>query len=356
MNDSSSISWIEAPVAELDTEAASQAEARQAALTKPPGSLGRLEHLAVRLAGLQGTQQPETDRVHITVFAGDHGIAAENVSAFPQSVTAEMLRNFAAGGAAISVIARHIGAELEVINLGTVHDTATLEGVRNHVLGPGTANFAEQASMDGEQLSQAMGAGRDAVTRARQTGARLFIGGEMGIANTTAATALACSLLEAEPSELSGPGTGLDAEGVSHKAGVIQSALALHRDRIRKPVDALRYLGGFEMAALTGACIACAQRGTPVLVDGFISSVAALTAVRIKPGVEQWLLFSHVSAEPGHKAVLEALQAEPLLDLGMRLGEGSGAASAVPLLRLACKLHNRMATFDEAQVSRKRQD
>lgn len=345
------IDWTALAAALPDRDIRRQAELRQGTLTKPPGSLGCLEDLAIRLATLQGNVQPQVAQVHITIFAGDHGVAAEGVSAFPQAVTAEMVKNFAAGGAAISVVARSIGARLEVINLGTAHDTGNLDKVRNYNLGPGTANFAREAAMTTTQLTDALAAGRESGEQAARAGAQLYIGGEMGIANTTSATALACAVLEADPDLLAGPGTGLNRAGVSHKAQVIQAALTLHKKHSSLVVDALRCFGGFEIAALAGAYIACAQKGVPVLVDGFISSVAALIATRINPGVNEWLLFSHLSAEPGHRAVLDALDAQPLLDLGMRLGEGSGAAVAVPLLRLACSLHNEMATFSEAEVS-----
>lgn len=345
------IAWLGIPAADPDAGARRAAEARQAQLTKPPGALGRLETIAIQLAALQGTPQPCLERVHITVFAADHGVAARGVSAFPQAVTAEMVRNFARGGAAISVAARSLGASLDVINLGTVDDPGSLTGVQDCRLGPGTADFTREPAMTEHQLARALGCGRQAVERARLAGTQLFIGGEMGIGNTTAATALACALLELPPDRLVGPGTGLDPTGVRHKAEVIQRALARHDGHLHPPLEALHRLGGFEVAALTGACIACAHIGVPVLVDGFISSVAALAATRLCPGATAWFLYSHASAEPGHAAVLEALAARPLLDLGMRLGEGSGAAVAVPLLRVACALHNGMATFAEAGVS-----
>lgn len=351
MNEPLPFDWLNNPAAMPDEAARRAAEARQAELTKPPGALGRLEDIAILLAALQGEVQPQMERVHITVFAADHGIAAEGVSAFPQAVTAEMVKNFSRGGAAISVAAKTIGAELEVINLGTVYETGPLDSVKDYGLGPGTANFSVEAAMSEDQLAYALEAGRNAVERARFANTTLFIGGEMGIANTSAATALACVLLNESPKNITGPGTGLDSAGVAHKVSIIQQALDLHDSHTASPLEALRCMGGFEIAALAGAYIACAQIGLPVLVDGFITSSAALVAARLRPGVENWLLYSHTSAEPGHRTILDALGAEPLLDLGMRLGEGSGAAVAVPLLRMACALHNEMATFSEAQVS-----
>jgi nicotinate-nucleotide--dimethylbenzimidazole phosphoribosyltransferase len=232
-------------------------------------------------------------------------------------------------------------------------DTGELPGVLQCNLGKGTANFARAAAMTQSQLAAALQAGCDSAAQAQKAGAQLYIGGEMGIANTTAAAALACALLQKSPQQLAGPGTGLDQAGVQRKAEVVARALALHAAHLGEPLEALRRLGGFEIAALTGAFISCAQRGIPVLADGYISTVAALLAVRIQPGVASWLLFAHRSAEPGHILMLEAMQAEPLLNLGMRLGEGSGAATAVAILRLACALHNDMATFAEAGVQGK---
>lgn len=347
------ISWLAQPCAKVNETSHAAALARQGQLTKPPGSLGKLEAIAVQLAALQGTEKPQMKRVQISIFAADHGVAAEGVSAFPQAVTAEMVKNFARGGAAISVLAKQNNATLEVINLGTAFPVESLAKVRDEQIAPGTANFAQGPAMTAVQLAAALQAGRAAALRAKQDGAHLFIGGEMGIANTTSASAIACALLQESPQLLAGPGTGLDSKGVAHKAAVIQRALDLHRANLTQPLDVLRHVGGFEIAALTGAYLAAAQNGLAVLVDGFISTTAALAAVRIQPGVRDWLLFAHSSAEPGHQRVLAALDAQPLLQLGMRLGEGSGAATVVPLLKLACALHNNMATFAEAGVSDK---
>jgi len=344
------IDWLAAPSRVPDHAAARAAAARQDTLTKPPGSLGRLEALAVQLAGLQGRERPSAARVWIAVFAVDHGVAAEGVSAFPQAVTGEMLRNFAGGGAAIAVLARELGATLEVVNLGTVNDPGDVPGVRRRVIAPSSANFCEGPAMTDAQLDAALMAGAASVADAIDAGTDVYIGGDMGIGNTTVASALACALLGAEPALLAGAGTGLDAEGIARKQHVIARALAMHAgaDTAR---EHLRRLGGFEIAALTGAFVAAAQRGLPVLVDGFITSVAALAAVALRPDAKPWLIFSHRSQELGHVRVLAALEAEPLLDLRLRLGEASGAAIAVPLLRMACALHASMATFAEAGVS-----
>ncbi|HBX54929.1 nicotinate-nucleotide--dimethylbenzimidazole phosphoribosyltransferase [Pseudomonas sp. UBA2684] len=346
-----SLHWWQNPCQPLDHVARGKAQARQLELTKPAGALGQLEQLAIQLAALQGRQRPSVERLWIGIFAADHGVVAEGVSAYPQAVTGQMLRNFVGGGAAISVLAKQLGATLDVVDLGTAVPLEALPGVRHLHIGAGTQNFLHGPAMTCAQALIALEAGRDSVARAQQAGVELFIGGEMGIGNTSTATALACWLLGCPAAELVGPGTGLDAPGLARKTAVIDAALALHRPAIGEPIEALVRLGGFEIAALTGAYLACAQRGLPALVDGFICSVAALLAVRLNPACRDWLLFAHRGAEPGHRRVLQAMQAEPLLDLGLRLGEGSGAALAVPLLQLACRLHNDMATFAEAAVA-----
>ncbi|WP_278379549.1 nicotinate-nucleotide--dimethylbenzimidazole phosphoribosyltransferase [Stutzerimonas kunmingensis] len=342
--------WWNEPCHMLDESVRAQALARQDQLTKPRGALGQLEALAVSLAAMQGCERPQVERLHVSVFAGDHGVVEEGVSAYPQSVTGQMLRNFVGGGAALSVLSKRLGAPLEVIDLGTV-EPLQLAGVSHLRLGPGTANLAREAAMSDEQMRLALAAGRDSAQRAAEDSAELFIGGEMGIGNTTSASALAAVLLPRSPLTLVGPGTGLDLAGVRHKVQVIQDAVRLHAEHCVAPLEALRRLGGFEIAALAGAYLRCAQLGIAVLVDGFICSAAALCAVRLNPACRPWLIFAHRSAEPGHLAVLEALGAVPLLDLGLRLGEGSGAALAVPLLQQACALHNDMATFAEAEIS-----
>lgn len=327
-----------------------KALAWQAQLTKPPGSLGRLESLAVALAAIQRRLHPQVDKVYISIFAADQGVCAEGVSAFPQAVTSQMVANFANGGAAISVLAKSLQASLEVVHLGTVGEVIPHQAIVSAVIAPQSGNIALEPAMQPAQLQLALDAGRAAVARAVEQGSELFVAGEMGIGNTTTASALLARLLAAEPAQLVGPGTGLDADGVAHKLAVIERALDTHA-QATAPLEALRCLGGFDLAALAGAYIACAQAGLAVLVDGFICSAAALAAVRINPAVAPWLLLAHASAEPGHALAVQALDKQPLLDLGLRLGEGSGAALAVSLLRLACDLHNGMATFSEAGVS-----
>jgi len=345
------MNWIDNQAAQYFDVYRDAALKRQASLTKPPGSLGQLEDLAVWLAERQGSEMPAADKVWISVFAADHGVMEEQVSAFPQVVTGEMIRNFATGGAGISVLARTLEARLEVMNLGVVNDPGDIPGVVNVQIAAQTENMTKGPAMSEALLTEALLRGAQAAERAHAGGTQLYICGDMGIGNTTAAAALACAYLGLEPIALVGPGTGVDDQGVAHKARVVERALAVNKDTMATPFATLRCLGGFEIAAMVGAMIRAAQYGMPVLVDGFISSVAALAATRINPGVRDWLHFSHRSAEPGHAAILEAMRAQTVLDLGMRLGEASGAAVAVPLFRMACALHNQMATFSEAGVS-----
>ncbi|MBL4606482.1 MAG: nicotinate-nucleotide--dimethylbenzimidazole phosphoribosyltransferase [Pseudomonadales bacterium] len=342
--------WLNDAIQKPCALSAEKAQQRQGQLTKPPGSLGRLEELAITLASLQGQEKPSIKTTNIVVFAADHGITEEGVSAFPQVVTGEMIRNFSRGGAAISVLANTLQAPLQVINLGTAHPIEDLPGVRHLNIAPGTANFAKQSAMTDETLAQALQAGKEVVDALAP--ADVFIAGEMGIANTSSATALAAVLLNEDASRIAGPGTGLDSAGVQHKADVINAAIKKHRlTSASKPLDVLKTLGGLEIAAMSAAYIRCAQKGIPILVDGFISSVSALIACRLQPDIHPWMIFSHQSAEPGHQRILHAMDAKPLLNMAMRLGEGSGAAVAFPLLQTACALHNNMATFAEADVS-----
>jgi len=350
------MNWVFDSVKKPNEEQRHIAEQRQGSLTKPPGSLGRLEELAIKMAALQNQARPALNRPGISLFAADHGVADEGVSAFPQIVTGEMIKNFVSGGAAISVLARQIGARLEVVNAGTINPLKPMSGVIDARIAAGTKNLFLQSAMDEDQLMQSLQLGRDAVKRHIEEDVDMFIAGDMGIANTTSATAIICALLGEAPAMIAGPGTGLDSAGVAHKAIVVKKALQLHRLENSQVLDIIRCVGGFEINAMVGAYVYCAQAGLPILVDGFISSAAALAAVRINPQVKEWMFVAHRSAEPGHSAIVESLGLTPILDLGMRLGEASGAATALPLLRLACALHNEMATFDEASVSEQLND
>ncbi|MEO9385669.1 nicotinate-nucleotide--dimethylbenzimidazole phosphoribosyltransferase [Chromobacterium phragmitis] len=336
----------------LDLSARNAARARQAVLTKPPGSLGLLEELACRFAAWQGRALPEALRPAIAVFAADHGVTVEGVSAFPSAVTTEMVRNFANGGAAICVLARALDARLEVVDVGVAGDVSALPIVHAKVK-PGSANLAKQAAMSAEETEAALEAGRAAARRAAEAGANLLIAGDMGIGNTTASAALICRLTGASPELVVGRGTGVDDIGLANKRRVVKTALARVAWENLSGLDTLSELGGLEIAAMAGFYLEGARLGVPLLVDGFIASAAALCAKSIEPSLHDWLLASHRSAESGHELALTALQLHPLVDLGMRLGEGSGAAVCVPLLQMAVKLHAQMATFEEAGISGK---
>ena len=347
------MNWLAASCATPNQQFLALARARQAQLTKPPQALGDLETIAIRLAGLQACEQPSVERVQISIFAGDHGIVAEGVSAFPQAVTQQMVANFLQGGAAISVLARSLQASLEIVDVGILEPLPEQAGLVIQRAGAGTANSLQTAAMTTAQVQLALQAGYAAAERAHTHQAELFIGGEMGIGNTTAATVLYCALLNLSPSTMTGAGTGLDAAGIAHKTQVITQILQRHAACGQDALAWLTCAGGFEIAALTGAYLRAAQLGLPILLDGFITTAAALVALKLQPALQDWLFLSHTSAERGHQSAITALGLQPLLDLNLRLGEGSGAAIALPIMRQACLLHNQMATFAEAAVAGK---
>ena len=341
--------WVTLKCPDVSLRHREAASRRQAELTKPAGALGRLEALAIELAGLTHTERPRAMRAPIIVFAGDHGIAAQAVSAYPQQVTIAMMANFASGRAAISVLARELDVPLDVVDAGTLAD-APMPGVICDKPRRGTRDFSVERALEPSELAFAIDCGRRAVTRAAMCEPDLLIFGEMGIGNTTSAAAIATALLNTTAETMAGAGTGLDAAGRERKARLIDAAIARHAIAGASPETILCAVGGLEIAAIAGAIVAAAQERVPVLVDGFIVSVAALVATRLNPSCRPYLVFAHRSAEQGHRWVLEALAARPLLDLDLRLGEGSGAALALPILRLACALHENMATFAEAAV------
>ena len=343
--------WLES-VHQPNLEAKQQAEQHQLQLTKPTGALGDLELIAVKLASLQSNAHPQINHPWITIFAGDHGVVEENISAYPQAVTRQMLQNFTTGGAAISVIANYHQAHLQVIDCGTVGEAYEYAGVERHCIRAGTANFAKQAAMNADECRAALELGKKSVDTAKADGADIYIAGEMGIGNTCSASALACLLLNDTAEQLTGVGTGIGADQLRHKIEVIEQAIELHHKHVTG--DAFKTLcavGGLEIAAIVGAYIRCAQIGLPIIVDGFISSVAALCAIRMNPKVRDWMLFGHQSAEYGHQRILQELNADPILKMNLRLGEGSGAGTALSLVKMACVLHNQMATFAQAAVS-----
>ena len=341
-----------ARISAVDTAAAEHTRAYLDTLTKPPGSLGELEALAIQLSAITGMAKPCVSPPHIMVFAADHGVASEGVSAFPQEVTAQMVANFVQGGAAINVFARQIDADVEIVDVG-VASTLTLPGVTLAKVRPGTANMVVEDAMHADEALAAIEQGIAAVERAKKAGARCMIVGEMGIANTTASSAMLAALTGVPVAQVVGAGTGINSAQLAHKIAVIERALSARQANANDPLDVLAKLGGLEIAAMTGAYLASAAHRTPAIVDGFIATVAALTACRLCPLVRDYLIFGHRSHEPGHGTALEALEAKPLLSLGMRLGEGSGAALAFPLLQAAAAMLSEMASFADAGVSNK---
>jgi nicotinate-nucleotide--dimethylbenzimidazole phosphoribosyltransferase len=320
--------------------------------TKPLGALGRLESLAVQIGLIQDTGMPVLTRPATVVFAADHGIAHAGVSAYPQAVTAQMVLNFVAGGAAINVFSRQHGFVLEVVNAGVAAPlwAADTPGLIDAPVGPGTHNFAEQPAMSGDERDRAMALGAQRVAHHAALGTNVIAFGEMGIANTASAACLMSRLCDVPVAQCVGRGTGLDEAGVAHKRAVLEAALARHAD-VRDPLDVLACFGGFEVAAMVGALIEAAKRRMVILVDGFIATAAVLVAVRVAPEVPRYCVFGHVSDERGHRALLEQLDARPLLSLSLRLGEGSGAVLAYPLVVSAVAFLREMATFASAGVS-----
>ncbi|HZO80840.1 MAG TPA: nicotinate-nucleotide--dimethylbenzimidazole phosphoribosyltransferase [Candidatus Binataceae bacterium] len=342
-------------IAPPDAAAAAQAAHRLDSLTKPRGSLGDLEAIARRYAAVRGDPTAAFGGGALTVFVADHGVAEEGVSAYPQAVTGEMLRNIARGGAAISVLARRLGYHLWIVDVGVAIDTTAeaLPGVLYRRIAAGTRNVAREPAMSPEQARAALEAGIETAHAAAAAGATLIGIGEMGIANSTAAAALLAAATGLAPAHLAGRGTGLDNPGMRRKLEVIARALELHRTALADPLATLATLGGFEIAAMAGVCLGGAARRVPVVVDGFIATAAAAAAERLRPGLLAHLFFGHRSAEGGHALALERLGVRPILDLGMRLGEGTGAALAMSVIESALALYREMATFESAGVSEK---
>ncbi len=344
--------WLDA-TAPLSDSARDNAQAYQDQLTKPQGSLGRLESIAIELAAMQNTSKPQIKQPHMLVFAGDHGIVAQGVSAFPQSVTIAMLANFVNGGAAVATLCKQQGIQLSVINCGTAASCEHLTQITHKPIMAGTHDFSQQAAMSNEQALAALSLGKEQAEQAHQQGCDFLMLGEMGIGNTSAASCLSALLLEQDVSDLTGPGTGVEGAALTRKKEILTASVARAKLLVKNPLDALAQVGGLEIAAIAAAYIRASQLGMPCFVDGFITTAAALLAVKLNPGVRQWLLFAHHSAECGHSALLSALDAEPLLQLGMRLGEGSGAAVAYATVQQALTIHNNMATFAQAAVENK---
>ncbi len=322
-------------------------------LTKPQGSLGRLEEIALNYVLATGSLTPRLAKKKICCFAADHGVAVEGVSAFPAEVTPQMVYNMLSGGAAINVLTRHAGVDLDVVDMGVNHHFPDLAGLVKRKVRPGSANMAVGPAMSEEEALQALLCGAELATAAQEAGYHLLGTGEMGIANTTPATALYSVLLDVPVEGITGRGTGIDDERLHHKITVIKKAIEVNALRCTTPFGTLAALGGYEIAAIAGFILGAAAARIPVVVDGFISSAGAVVALKLCPEVEGYLFFSHLSNEQGHRMVMERLGARPILDLDLRLGEGTGAAIAMQLIEGAVKIYNEMATFSGAKVSEK---
>ena len=337
----------------LDESAMTAARARQDQLTKPLGSLGRLEELSIQLAGIFGEATPSINRKAVILAAGDHGVVAEGVSAYPQDVTPAMVMNFLGGGAAINVLANHAGAEIVVLDAGVAADLPPHPSLRSVKIGRGTDNIAVGPAMTREQAVQCLEIGIQTCQEQIASGVDLLACGDMGIGNTTPSSAITSVVTGVSTDVTTGRGTGLDAAGLAHKAAVVKRALDVNKPDPKDGLDILMKVGGFEIGVLAGVFLGAASGHRPVVIDGFISGAAALIAHAIAPQAGQRFIASHQSVEPGHRLGLSHMGLEPLLDLGMRLGEGSGAALSMHIVEAAAKCLSDMATFAEAGVSEK---
>lgn len=345
-----SVEKLTQAIAPLDEAAMKAAQVHLDQLTKPPGSLGKLEGLAVKLAGITGNVRPVFDKRSVIVMAADHGVCEEGVSAFPAEVTPQMVYNFLAGGAAVNVLARQASADVVCVDIG-VNAEMTHPGLLQRKLRYGTGNMAKGPAMSREEAEAAIRVGAEVVSDAVSQGVRLFVTGEMGIGNTTASAAIMSSLTGIAPQQSVGRGTGVNDERLRHKISVVERALEVNRPDANDPLDVLAKVGGLEIAGMTGVILGAAAHRCPVVIDGFISTVSALLAVRLEPKAADYLIASHVSHEQGHRALLQALGLNPMLELDMRLGEGTGGVLALHLVDAACRIVAEMATFESAGVA-----
>ena len=339
----------------IDKQAAKQAQARQNRLTKPPGSLGRLEEISLQLAGMKADPMPEVSNKAVIVMAADHGVALEGVSAFPVEVTKQMVLNFLHGGAAINVLARQAGAATHIVDIGVASDfDPSLPGLWRRKIAHGTRNMAKEPAMTRVQAEQALACGMEVLAEIAEKGLDVIATGDMGIGNTTSSAAIVAVMAGLPVDKVTGRGTGLDDAGLLRKIQVIEQAIAVNQPDPNDPMDVLCKVGGLEIAGLAGVMIAAAARRIPVAVDGFISTAAAMIGVGLVPDVRHYLFGAHRSVEIGHQVMHRYLGLTPLLNLNLRLGEGTGAVLAFHLLEAACRLLREMATFDEAGVSDKK--
>ena len=337
----------------LDRDAMRQAQARQDTLTKPQGSLGRLEELSIQVAGITGQARPRTGDKVIVTMAGDHGVVAEGVSAYPSEVTAQMVYNFLRGGAGINVLACHVGARVVIVDMGVAGELKPHPDLVNRKVAFGTRNMAQGPAMSRAQAIQAIEGGIEVVEQELAKGMDIVGIGDMGIGNTTSASAITAAITGAPVAEVTGRGTGIDDERLQHKIEVIEQALALNQPDPDDPLDVLAKVGGFEIGGIAGVAIGAAAHRIPVVLDGFISGAGALIAAELAPQVKDYMIAAHCSVEIGHRWILDRLGLTPLFDLGLRLGEGTGAALGISIVEAAVKILNEMATFGQAGVSEK---
>ncbi|MBI5561893.1 MAG: nicotinate-nucleotide--dimethylbenzimidazole phosphoribosyltransferase [Deltaproteobacteria bacterium] len=341
-----------AEIKPIDASLLDKAQSRLDMLTKPKDSLGRIEEFAKKIVAITGRTRPAISKKLIFTFAGDHGVAAEGVSAFPKEVTAQMVYNFLRGGAGINVLARHAGAEVAVVDIGVDHDFVSADGLISRKVVRGTRNMRLGPAMTREEAVACIEAGITLANEYASEGA-IYGTGEMGIANTTPASAIIAALADARPAEVTGKGTGIDDETLKRKIAVIEDALKLNRPSTNDPVDVLAKVGGAEIGGIAGLVLGAAARRIPVVVDGFISTAGALIAYELNPAVRDYVFASHNSVERGHRVMLERMRLRPIVDLDLRLGEGTGAAMAIFLIEAGVKVYNEMATFGDAGVSEK---
>ena len=339
-------------IPEIDSKSAEKAIERQERLTKPAGSLGRLESLSVQLAGITAKERPMFPRKAVILMAADHGVVLEGISAYPSTVTAQMVANIVNQGAAVNVLARQNNTRVLVVDVGVAQDLSGLSGVIHHNLAKGSQNMRQGPALSRAMTEEAIHVGMQVLREQVQDGLDLVALGEMGIGNTTAAAAVGAVITGSPVEAMTGRGTGLDDAGLAHKVEVIREAIAVNHPNPKDALDVLAKVGGLDIAGLVGVIIAAAAARLPVVVDGYISAAAALAAVELVPEVKPYLIASHLSVERGHAILCEYLELVPLLDLQLRLGEGSGAVLAFPIIESAVRILNEMATFDEAGVSR----
>lgn len=342
-----------AKIKPLDQNAIEFARARQDDLTKPRGSLGRLEQISIQVAGITMNPRPRIEHKVVTVMAGDHGVVAEGVSAYPSEVTPQMVYNFLRGGAAINVLARQVGARVVTVDMGVASEITPHPNLIDKKIAPGTGNIAKGPAMSKEQAIQAIQAGVEVVDTELERGLDILATGDMGIGNTTPSAAIAVVLTGHSAMDIVGRGTGVDDDGLGRKIDAVVRAVEINQPDPNDGLDILSKVGGFEIAGLVGVILAAAANRKPVVIDGYISTAAAMIAVSLAPQARDYLISAHRSQELGHQIMLEWLELEPLLDLQMRLGEGTGAVLAISIVEAACKTLDEMATFSEAGVSDK---